>query len=186
MSEESKEKTLSELAAVKDKDIDFSDIPELDDEFWKNAKNNRLTETSKACPILLRKNRDGAKEILAFVHPVAGRQLVKGGIEKGETPQQAALRELAEEAGIESATVLSTMDIFNVGPPEQVWYPVLCDAHAIPDQWEHLCHDDGGHIFRFFWHRFEEGTDETWHPIFRQAVDQISRQLQQKKILQSG
>ncbi len=33
-----KEKTLSELAEVKDKDIDFSDIPELDDEFWKRAK----------------------------------------------------------------------------------------------------------------------------------------------------
>lgn len=29
---------LSELAAMTDKDIDFSDIPELDDEFWKRAK----------------------------------------------------------------------------------------------------------------------------------------------------
>lgn len=30
--------TLKELGEVKDEDIDFSDIPELDDEFWKNAK----------------------------------------------------------------------------------------------------------------------------------------------------
>lgn len=29
--------TLEELSSVKDEDIDFSDIPELDDEFWKNA-----------------------------------------------------------------------------------------------------------------------------------------------------
>lgn len=33
-----REMTLEELASVKDEDIDYSDIPELDDEFWKNAK----------------------------------------------------------------------------------------------------------------------------------------------------
>jgi uncharacterized protein (DUF4415 family) len=31
------ELSIEELAALKDEDIDFSDIPELDDEFWKNA-----------------------------------------------------------------------------------------------------------------------------------------------------
>lgn len=30
--------TLEELRALKDEDIDTSDIPELDDEFWFNAK----------------------------------------------------------------------------------------------------------------------------------------------------
>ncbi len=29
--------TPAELAALPDEDIDFSDIPELDDEFWKHA-----------------------------------------------------------------------------------------------------------------------------------------------------
>lgn len=29
--------TIDELKQVKDEDIDFSDIPELDEEFWKNA-----------------------------------------------------------------------------------------------------------------------------------------------------
>ena len=29
---------LAELAAMPDEDIDTSDIPELDDEFWKNAR----------------------------------------------------------------------------------------------------------------------------------------------------
>lgn len=135
--------------------------------------------THKACPILLRKNRDGVKEILAFEHPVAGHQLIKGSIENGETSQEAALRELAEEAGIESAIILATLDTFDVGPPEQVWHPVLCDAGTLPNQWEHYCHDDGGHIFRFYWHRLDEGIDETWHLIFRQAVDQIVRRLQE-------
>lgn len=29
--------TIEELKNLKDEDIDFSDIPELDEEFWKNA-----------------------------------------------------------------------------------------------------------------------------------------------------
>ena len=30
--------TLEELAALPDSEIDYSDIPELDENFWKNAK----------------------------------------------------------------------------------------------------------------------------------------------------
>ena len=33
-----KELTAKELAALSDDEIDFSDIPELDETFWKNAK----------------------------------------------------------------------------------------------------------------------------------------------------
>lgn len=33
-----RELSLEELAAMKDEDIDYSDIPELDETFWKNAK----------------------------------------------------------------------------------------------------------------------------------------------------
>jgi uncharacterized protein (DUF4415 family) len=43
--------TLKELAQVKDKDIDFSDIPELDETFWKNA---RLVEPEGTQQITLR------------------------------------------------------------------------------------------------------------------------------------
>jgi uncharacterized protein (DUF4415 family) len=32
-----REPTMEELAAMTDEDIDFSDIPETDEEFWKNA-----------------------------------------------------------------------------------------------------------------------------------------------------
>lgn len=32
------EKRLKELAAKSDEDVDYSDIPELGEEFWKNAK----------------------------------------------------------------------------------------------------------------------------------------------------
>lgn len=30
--------TVDQLAKVKDEDIDFNDMPELDEEFWKNAR----------------------------------------------------------------------------------------------------------------------------------------------------
>lgn len=43
--------TPKELANVKDEDIDFSDIPELDDSFWNNAA---LIEPDKKKSITLR------------------------------------------------------------------------------------------------------------------------------------
>jgi len=38
MTKSKKAKTPEELAKIEDKDIDFSDVPELDDSFWDNAK----------------------------------------------------------------------------------------------------------------------------------------------------
>lgn len=46
--------------------------------------------------------RDGARALLALAHEggYGGLILPKGGIERGETPEEAARREIAEEAGI--------------------------------------------------------------------------------------
>ena len=46
-----KELGIKELAAVKDEDIDDSDIPRLDEKFWKNAK---LIEPENTQQITLR------------------------------------------------------------------------------------------------------------------------------------
>ena len=43
--------TPAELVVLPDEDIDFSDIPELDDEFWKNA---RLVEPDRTESVTLR------------------------------------------------------------------------------------------------------------------------------------
>ena len=43
--------TLEQIAAVKDEDIDFSDVPELDDGFWREAK---LVEPDRTVQITLR------------------------------------------------------------------------------------------------------------------------------------
>ncbi len=54
---------------------------------------------NKACPIVLREF-NGTIEVLGFIHPLAGKQLVKGTIEAGESIEQACIRELKEESGI--------------------------------------------------------------------------------------
>ena len=46
-----KSMTSAEIAAMPGCDIDFSDIPELDDTFWRNA---RLVEPDRTQPVTLR------------------------------------------------------------------------------------------------------------------------------------
>jgi len=46
--------TIEELAQIKDEDIDFSDIPELDDTFWNNAI---VVHPDGTTPITLRVKR---------------------------------------------------------------------------------------------------------------------------------
>lgn len=43
--------TAAEIAATTDRDIDFSDVPELDDAFWQNA---RLVEPDQTQSVTLR------------------------------------------------------------------------------------------------------------------------------------
>ena len=63
---------------------------------------------AKACPIVLR-GSPASPQILTFVHPRAGLQIVKGTIATGENPAVAALRELEEEAGIPAATIILSL-----------------------------------------------------------------------------
>jgi 8-oxo-dGTP pyrophosphatase MutT (NUDIX family) len=77
----------------------------------------------KACPVILR--RTAARiEVLAFRHPLAGYQLVKGTIEPAETIQDAAERELLEESGIIGAAIdyLGTAQMIE---PDQEWHFVV-------------------------------------------------------------
>ncbi|WP_272972120.1 NUDIX domain-containing protein [Comamonas terrigena] len=66
----------------------------------------------KACPVVIRGL--GTIEILAFEHPLAGLQLVKGTIEPGETSAAAALRELREESGLHASHVATDLGISSV------------------------------------------------------------------------
>lgn len=124
----------------------------------------------KACPIVLRR-RQGVVELLAFAHPLAGRQLVKGTIEPGESAADAAVRELREEAGVESRA-LTHLANWDSGYEGQVWSFHLCRLSADPGEaWTHRCADDGGHDFAFFWQRLDETPLAEWHPVHARALD---------------
>ncbi len=133
-----------------------------------------VREPNKVCPVVLRRSGE-TLQILAFEHPLAGRQLVKGTIESGESVEIAALRELSEESGIESASVLRHLGTWSSGFEVQVWAFVECTPHGVlPEEWEHYAPDDGGHSFHFFWQSLSAPVNpEEWHFVFRRALSFI-------------
>ena len=125
---------------------------------------------TKACPIVLRDST--ASKIMAFRHPSAGIQLVKGTIEPGERPANAALRELREESGIANATVYQDLGLWDAQYEGQIWSFQLCTtSQALPESWNHRCGDDGDLDLHFFWHDLNCEPSEHWHPLFRRALE---------------
>lgn len=129
----------------------------------------------KTCPVVIR--GQGAIEILAFEHPLAGLQLVKGTIEPGENSRDAALRELREESGLNAFTVLADLGILTSGYESQIWAFHLCGIDSLPDSWIYRTGDDGGHNFKFFWHPLSQQPNEQWHWVFHGALKYIASKL---------
>jgi 8-oxo-dGTP pyrophosphatase MutT (NUDIX family) len=126
----------------------------------------------KVCPIVSRMS-DGTPELLAFQHPSAGRQFVKGGINDGESPSEAALRELEEESGIVASP--DPVEVGEVRIGSNVWHFFAVKAEGVPDRWDYQTRDDFGHVFSFFWHPLGKDLDEEWHPQFHRALEVIRR-----------
>jgi len=123
----------------------------------------------KACSIVL--SSAWPPRILLFLHPQAGVQLVKGTIEQGETPGQAALRELAEESGISAAEIIDDLGCWDSAHHGQIWSFHLCRADGpLPEQWSHQTLDDHGHRFEFFWASLDRLPYGDCHPVFRRAL----------------
>jgi 8-oxo-dGTP pyrophosphatase MutT (NUDIX family) len=131
-----------------------------------------MTTAHKACPVLF---RDASmRQILAFKHPQAGLQLVKGRIEPGENARIAALRELEEESGISDTGIVEDLGVWNSEYKGHVWSLQLCTFKPrLPDHWTHHCVDDGGFDFNFFWHDVNADAGEGWAPQYRRALATI-------------
>ena len=133
-----------------------------------------MCKARKACPVVARKTGERI-EILAFRHPTAGYQLVKGTIENNETIQHAAERELFEESGVEGIAIAYLGNV-QMEEPAQEWHFVLCRTGPLRKAWAHKTTDGGGLNFRFFWHPLDDDPDENWHPLFKQALTYIGNQ----------
>lgn len=148
---------------------------------------------AKVCPIISR-TAAHVPEVLAFEHPLAGRQFMKGGVKPGEAPVQAAHRELFEESGLRipqdipaGLRFCSTIEISgdtpaqhtapaksgslgqNATPIPTLWHLFHGIGHSLADHWHHDTLDDHGHRFAFFWHPLNQPLDSRWDPLFHKA-----------------
>lgn len=131
---------------------------------------------NKACPVVLRYNNN-ALELLAFRHPHGNRQLVKGGINKGESLASACTRELLEESGIQ-AEVVKQLGVWEAGFKKQVWgFCLMHYEDILPDTWDFATKDDDGHIFSFFWQPLNSSLDDNWNAVSAGAFQYIRARL---------
>lgn len=137
----------------------------------------------KVCPVVL--SSLPPSRLLLFRHPMAGTQLVKGTIESGEAPSEAALRELAEESGIDDAIVETDLGCWNAEHLDQIWSFQLCRAlRDLPESWTHQTLDDHGHVFEFFWAPLDELPYADCHPVFQRALEFLWRRLKEFESLE--
>ena len=113
-----------------------------------------------ACYVL-RETASGP-ELLVFDHvdvPDAGTQVPAGGLEPGESVEEAALREVAEETGLTEATVVRRLGVSerphpDTGAPQHTTYVLMrydgrANEHAAPWTWKvEGAGEDGGMLFR--------------------------------------
>lgn len=133
----------------------------------------------KAVPIVVRW-RSNKIDLLVFDHPLAGRQLVKGTVEDGETAEAAAVRELFEESGVDGVSQVIFLGVQDYAELGQCWHFFQCMLDGgPPESWEHFTSDGGGLTFQFCWQPLDQAIVNPNGPVFEQArrfvAEKISR-----------
>ncbi|MEU8302370.1 NUDIX domain-containing protein [Actinomadura sp. NPDC048955] len=90
-------------------------------------------------------------ELLVFDHvglPQAGTQVPAGGVQPGETPERAVLREVLEETGLRTASVVGRLGMDDkphpdTGRPRRTTYFHLHVPATTADAWNHEVCGDG-------------------------------------------
>jgi hypothetical protein len=123
----------------------------------------------KAVPVLLRQR--GGVEVLAFVHPAHGRQLIVGSMAEGESAAAAGLRELFGVSGVEGARISGEFGAEPIGG--STWHFLRAATPELPEDWVHAT--AGGQTHAFFWQPLDAVDEEEWHPDFVSALAAIRR-----------
>ncbi|MFI1023413.1 NUDIX hydrolase [Streptomyces olivaceus] len=95
--------------------------------------------------------RRAVPELLVFDHigmPEAGTQVPAGGVKPGEGLEGAVLREVAEETGLLTVTVVRQITVEDkphpeTGQPRRTSFFYLHTSADTPDAWKHHVHGDG-------------------------------------------
>lgn len=131
---------------------------------------------NKACPVVVREF-EGNIEVLAFKHPIAGNQLVKGTIENGESLHFACARELREESGLVGKAIRD-LGVWHTGFENQVWgFCLMSIERPLENHWSHFTTDGGGLVFNFFWQPLNQKLTGEWHALFRDAMSFVRSKL---------
>jgi ADP-ribose pyrophosphatase YjhB (NUDIX family) len=112
---------------------------------------------------IIRRTARGTYQLLLFTHPdceEAPVQVPAGGMDAGETLEQALHREIWEESGLTELAFIRKLGISEtcwIQPRKlisQRHYFLLEAAFDTPDEWQHQVQGDGidaGMIFSYFW-----------------------------------
>ena len=138
-----------------------------------------LTKADKVCPMVVRR-RGGAWQVLAFRHPSAGIQLVKGGLNPGEAAHEAAIRELYEESGIALTARPRDIGAYRIGVPGEVWRIFVAEGRDMPEAWAWQTLDDHGHTFRFFWQNVHVAPGPGWRKTYLEALYRLRDWIEYK------
>lgn len=149
-----------------------------------------LRSVSKVCACVWR-NRPTGPEMLAFAHPTAGNQIVKGTLEPGEDLALALLRELAEESGLQRDQAGEYMGLLHHGGAggiasggtfeHQIWHLFALEAQGTePEHWQHTAVgslDEEGLEFQFFWQPLQ-GPKPGFAPVYLRVMALLEHHLQ--------
>ncbi len=138
----------------------------------------------RAFACVIRPNVEGHSELLVFDHPEAGTQIPKGRVDPGESHREAAIRELAEESGLnlEPTSFIAAFEYEFLHPytgetVQEDGYVWLFDAPPDVDEaWTHEPEEEAL-PFSYRWIPIDDRTAGDVHPHFAKVIELLTNSV---------